>query len=106
MDVSKLNWLYYVGCLTSKYKKEYDKQDWTKWINYNLKFDYMWGSNTITCKEDVYDFLQEWLFYILKVWAFTSKNIDFSKIVVVQKNSEIYEVLDNWILEITNNNND
>ncbi len=102
MELSKLNWLYYIGCLTSKFVKEYTKKDWTSWKEYKLKFDYLWGTQTLWCKEQFFDYFNEWLFYIIKVWAFTRKDLDFNNINLIQKNPEIYEILDNWILEVTN----
>lgn len=102
MDLTKLNWLYYIGCLSKKFEKEYDKKDWTKWINYNLKFDFMWGTQTLTCNKEFYEIFNEGIYYIIKVWAFTSEKLNFSKIVVLQKWAEVYEISWNWVLELTN----
>jgi len=72
LNLYDINWTTFIWELskksTSKYTSTTEKTKWEIFINYELLFLYMWGSNTIRCNENVYNSLIEKHKYILPIW--------------------------------------
>lgn len=93
--MTDIQWLYYFWTLTEKYTQDFTSKDNKKGVNYNIKFEFMWGMQTMRVTEETFKILEENKSYALPVWTSTNKNIDFTSLFVKSKKWVIYEIQEN-----------